>query len=537
MTSIPSWFVSFFDQAADTASSSSGEPADASVSIIGSAIAPTIGQTVTFTVTAGNNGPGTASSLGISVPLGSAFSNVSAVTSTGSYDTTSGLWTVGNVADSTKAVLTITATVAASGWNPVTATIVADGAIDTNSANNIATAGLFVPPSGVTQPINAVTSTDGSNVAPAVAGSYNTEIISAPAQNALIILQQGYQSAVIEGSAAATLVDAGSGSALLVGGSGNDTLLAAAGNDTLDAGAGNNFIVSFVGTATISAAGQSGDNVFWSNGAASIQGGNGHDTAVMGGGVINTGTGGSQVWLGSGSTVVNSNGADTIVGGAGAETVNVLGSSGDLAFGGSGQMLFEGNMAAGSGANTVVGFNGSITVNGGAGGGLFFGGTAGNNLLNSGGGQADLFGGGNGDVLNATGSSNDVLVASSGAETLNAAGSSGSDAFFGGFGNDLMIGGTGVNAFTAGPGSMTLVGGGATDVYNFIAGATSNTVIQGFSSANDFITLTGFASGAAQAALSGETVSAAGTTIGLTDGTRITFAGLSPSQLTTVNFI
>jgi Ca2+-binding RTX toxin-like protein len=225
-----------------------------------------------------------------------------------------------------------------------------------------------------------------------------------------------------------------------------------------------------------------------------------------------------------GSTTINSNGADTIVAGSGATTVNVLGTAGDLVYGG-------------SRVSTEVGLDASVTINGGVGGGTFFGGTAGNNVINSCSGAAIMIGGGSGDVLTATGTANDILEASSGAETLNAAASSGNDAFFGGFGSDSIVGGTGTNAFTAGPGNMTLFGGGASDLYVFLDGATSQTVIQGFNASHDYIKLSGFAAGADQAAFSGATASASGTLITLSDGTHITLAGIAPGTLTSGNFL
>jgi hypothetical protein len=131
----------------------------------------------------------------------------------------------------------------------------------------------------------------------------------------------------------------------------------------------------------------------------------------------------------------------------------------------------------------------------------------------------------------ATGGANDVLQASAGVETLNAVASSGSDAFFGGSGSDCIIGGSGANVFTAGPGNMTLIGGGARDLYVFLDGATSTTVIADFNPTHDYIRLSGFPSGAAQTALQGATASGGNTTMTLGDGTKVTFDGLAPGAL------
>ena len=72
---------------------------------------PTLGSNVVFTVTATNNGPSNATGVVVNdlLPVGLAF--VSAVPSTGSYNSTTGAWTVGALGNGASATLAITATV------------------------------------------------------------------------------------------------------------------------------------------------------------------------------------------------------------------------------------------------------------------------------------------------------------------------------------------------------------------------------------------------------------------------------------------
>jgi uncharacterized repeat protein (TIGR01451 family) len=74
-----------------------------------------IGSTVEFTLTVANAGPQDATAVTVSDPLPSGYRFVASLAGTGSYDPVSGLWTLGALPSGGHAVLTITATVLASG--------------------------------------------------------------------------------------------------------------------------------------------------------------------------------------------------------------------------------------------------------------------------------------------------------------------------------------------------------------------------------------------------------------------------------------
>ena len=70
------------------------------------------GDDVTITVRAGNAGPDEATNTKVDVALPAGLTFSSAQTATGSYDSTTGVWAVGDFANGASATLTITATVA-----------------------------------------------------------------------------------------------------------------------------------------------------------------------------------------------------------------------------------------------------------------------------------------------------------------------------------------------------------------------------------------------------------------------------------------
>ena len=102
---------------------------------------------ITYTVNLTNNGPANATGVVVYEDLPQGVTYVSSSTNQGSYNSSSGNWTVGNVADGAGAKLTITVTInmgtGALGINNVAALAYADQP-DSNLNNNDATASIKV---------------------------------------------------------------------------------------------------------------------------------------------------------------------------------------------------------------------------------------------------------------------------------------------------------------------------------------------------------------------------------------------------------
>jgi uncharacterized repeat protein (TIGR01451 family) len=99
---------------------------------------PNVGETVTFTVTLSNNGPDSATGVSVSDTLPAGLTFVSATPSQGSYDSSSGVWTIGTVTTATPLTLTITATVTSAAALTNTATITHADQFDPDTSNNSA---------------------------------------------------------------------------------------------------------------------------------------------------------------------------------------------------------------------------------------------------------------------------------------------------------------------------------------------------------------------------------------------------------------
>ena len=100
---------------------------------------PLVGSNVIFTITARNNGTSNNSNVRVNDLLPSGYTYVSNTTSRGTYNSTTGVWTIGNLNNGASATLTITATVKSSGIYTNTATInTSSGISDPNLSNNVA---------------------------------------------------------------------------------------------------------------------------------------------------------------------------------------------------------------------------------------------------------------------------------------------------------------------------------------------------------------------------------------------------------------
>ena len=101
---------------------------------------PNVGDTVKFTVVLTNTGPNTATNAQVTDKLPAGLSFVSATPSQGTYNSTSGLWTVGTVTTSTPQTLVITATVVSPAAQTNSATITHSDQFDPNNSNTTASA-------------------------------------------------------------------------------------------------------------------------------------------------------------------------------------------------------------------------------------------------------------------------------------------------------------------------------------------------------------------------------------------------------------
>ena len=102
--------------------------------------APNVGDTITYTVTLSNNGPDAATGVQVTDLLPAGVTFVSATPSQGTYNSVTGLWTVGSVTTSAPQTLTLTATVVAPAQVINTATITHADQFDPDPSNNTASA-------------------------------------------------------------------------------------------------------------------------------------------------------------------------------------------------------------------------------------------------------------------------------------------------------------------------------------------------------------------------------------------------------------
>lgn len=98
---------------------------------------PVMGDNVVFTITASNAGPDDATNARITDLLPSGYTYVSSTVTAGTYNNTTGVWSIGTLANSATAKLTVTATVKTSGVYTNTASITADE-LDPVGGNNTA---------------------------------------------------------------------------------------------------------------------------------------------------------------------------------------------------------------------------------------------------------------------------------------------------------------------------------------------------------------------------------------------------------------
>jgi len=121
----------------DNSASDTDNPINTDLKIVktASTLTPSIGTQVTFTLLATNNGLSAATNVNVSDLLPSGFALVSATADIGTYNSTTGLWTIGNLANAGSANLTLITKVNATGGFTNIATITG-AETDNNPANN-----------------------------------------------------------------------------------------------------------------------------------------------------------------------------------------------------------------------------------------------------------------------------------------------------------------------------------------------------------------------------------------------------------------
>ncbi|MBO0732662.1 MAG: DUF11 domain-containing protein, partial [Acidimicrobiaceae bacterium] len=142
---------------------------------------PTVGGTVTFTVTLTNNGPLTATGVEVRDLLPAGLALASDTSSEGSYS--AGLWTVGTVPATGRETIQIRAKVASSGMQTNTATLAHLDQLDPTPGNDSASASVTSvappPPDPATTPTATPTPTPVP-IQPAVSGGSGQQCRNGP---------------------------------------------------------------------------------------------------------------------------------------------------------------------------------------------------------------------------------------------------------------------------------------------------------------------------------------------------------------------
>ncbi|RZK37231.1 MAG: DUF11 domain-containing protein, partial [Pedobacter sp.] len=140
--------------------------ADVQVIKTANMLAPAIGSTLVFTLTAKNNGPNTANNVVVRDVLPVGYTFVSANATSGNYDATTGNWAVGAMANGATASVSITVRVNPAGpyGNIATVTASTIDPLENNNTSSITPAPVLSSNLEVTKAVDLQTPTVGSNV-------------------------------------------------------------------------------------------------------------------------------------------------------------------------------------------------------------------------------------------------------------------------------------------------------------------------------------------------------------------------------------
>ncbi len=245
----------------------------------------------------------------------------------------------------------------------------------------------------------------------------------------------------------------------------------------------------------------------------------------------------------AGSDVVNSLGSDTVQAGGGFDIVYASGPVATV-LGGAGNLVFVaggGNYTAGGGAGVDIlyGGNGADVLTAGAGkGGIIVAGFGNTSLVGGAGSATLMFGGFGASSFAGSAGGADTMVGGTGADTFamtNGAiafgGLNGPDTYNTGSGSTLIVEGAGRSQVNVGTGLTTDFAGTGIDTYTIAKGSLGVADIIGFK-AGDHITLAGgFTAADATSAVSTATTGAFGTTLNLSDGTKVNLFGVSVTTM------
>lgn len=109
--------------------------ADLNIVKTASSMTPFIGSTIIFTIVANNAGPYNATQVGVNEMIQSGYTYVSSSATAGTYDPSTGVWSINTMNSGTTETLTITATVLASG-NYVNTAVIYGHETDLDMTNN-----------------------------------------------------------------------------------------------------------------------------------------------------------------------------------------------------------------------------------------------------------------------------------------------------------------------------------------------------------------------------------------------------------------
>jgi hypothetical protein len=390
--------------------------------------------------------------------------------------------------------------------------------------------------------------TNTSSVGATTAGSAAISLTVPGGYNTLVVQAPGSETITGNGATGILAVFGANSSVNFNPNGGSGTIFAGGAGDVINAAGANWSIVgATAGSTTVNPSGTNaavtttgaGDRVQTSAQNTSIASGGSSDILIVTGS-----TSDADITVTGNATIQSVGSSDTVVAtGSGSFIGYFIGSAG-------GNMDFINSSSKASSiiaslnpTSGAISSQGSVTISGGAGGGVYDGGISGNNSLVGGSGVVTLFSAGVNNYLFTngapTGSAYNLLNAFSGGnDTLIAGPGSTNNVFFGGVGTESIISsGTGVQDYFVGTlGSETISGStvsGATNTFIFqqsSAQGGGTDVLLHFKSGEGFINPSNGVTGVS--VLSFEPLNGlnSGTEIDLSNGTTVKLIGISASS-------